>query len=113
MDFMPVKVKEEYLDTGGGNYFSYYRFMDLPSLEFPSVETEQFRDGGDYHSDFLTYIDFRRWVHTINGSCWSKGSGVDETDVGIVAEIVIKYGIGVRFEQQQITFCRESLIQFL
>lgn len=77
MDFMPVKVKEEYLDTGGGNYFSYYRFMDLPLLEFPSVETEQFRDGGDYHSDFIAYIDSRRWVHTINGSCWSRGFGED------------------------------------
>lgn len=74
MDFMPVKIEEEYLDTGGDNYFSYYRHMDRASLNFPSVETEQFRDGDDYHSDFLAYIDPRRWVHTINGSCWKKAA---------------------------------------
>jgi len=72
MNFLPCKVDDIFLDSGGSNYFSLYSKYDLDQLQFsaPIVE-EYFREGKVYHSDLLHFID-NDWVHTINGSNWAR-----------------------------------------
>lgn len=69
-DYMPTQVDGQYLDTGGSNWWSYFRSIDKSSLIFPQEELEQFRDGLDYHGDYVQYFDAKNWVHLINGSGW-------------------------------------------
>lgn len=72
VDFMPVTPGTIYLDSGGGNWYELYSKMDRNMLQFPEECIEPLRDGEDRHSDMLEYFDQKRWLHTINGSCWKK-----------------------------------------
>ena len=72
LDFMPVTPEDCYLDTGGGNWYKFYNLLDKETLVFPSECIEALREGADRHGDSLEYFDNKRWLHTINGSCWKK-----------------------------------------
>lgn len=78
VDFMPVKPKDVYLDSGGGNWYDLYSHLDINQLTFPNECIEPLREGGDRHSDSLEFFDDKLWLHTINGSCWKKIAKEDE-----------------------------------
>lgn len=78
-NYMPTWVGEHYLDTGGSNWYSYFKNIDVSSVIFPEEELEQIRNGSDYHGDYIQYMDGKKWVHLINGSGWkSIAEGKDE-----------------------------------
>ncbi|MCR5049631.1 MAG: hypothetical protein K6A36_00945 [Paludibacteraceae bacterium] len=70
VDFMPVKPKDTYLDSGGGNWYDIYSRLKMEEIYFPDECIEPLRDGGDRHGDSLEWFDNKSWLHTINGSCW-------------------------------------------
>lgn len=78
VDFMPVMPDKVYLDSGGGNWYGLYSQLDRNALEFPTECIEALREGGDRHGDSLEYFDEKRWLHTINGSCWKAVNRSDE-----------------------------------
>lgn len=78
VDFMPVTPNKVYLDSGGGNWYHIYSQMDRAQLHFPTECIEPLRMGGDRHGDSLEYFDDKRWLHTINGSCWKKINNENE-----------------------------------
>lgn len=69
-DFLPAQVDGHYLDTGGCNWYGIYSKLDKNSMRFPTEEFDTLRDGGDYHGDTIELYDNKKWIHTINGSCW-------------------------------------------
>lgn len=71
-DYMPVTPFSTYLDTGGGNYYRLYKGHSPSEYRFPVEQIEVFREGADRHGDSLEYFDDKRWLHTINGSCWKQ-----------------------------------------
>ncbi|MBO7255151.1 MAG: glycosyltransferase family 2 protein [Paludibacteraceae bacterium] len=71
INFLPTTVKNEYLDSGGGNWHSIYSFVDASKLTPCDTTTEQIREGNNYHSDFIQYMD-NCWIHLINGSNWAN-----------------------------------------
>ncbi len=78
INFFPCKIQTVYLDTAGSMYRKLYKNYSLSSLSFDKpVRAVYFRDGNNYHSDLLHYID-DSWLHTINGSNWTKGKSKDE-----------------------------------
>lgn len=87
LDFMPVMPNENYLDTGGGNWYSIYSKMDPSSLTFVSEYVEDFREGGQRHQDQVEIFD-KRWLHTINGSYWKKVENKDDK----IEPLIEKYG---------------------
>ncbi len=79
LDYMPVTPFTTYLDTGGGNYYRLYKGHTPSKFIFPTEEIEVWREGADRHGDSLEYFDQKRWLHTINGSCWKQvAEGKDE-----------------------------------
>ena len=72
VDFMPVTPYQTYLDSGGGNWYDIYSRLNLDQLHFAQEHIEELRKGGDRHGDSLEYFDNKKWLHTINGSCWKK-----------------------------------------
>ncbi len=87
LSFLPCKEDGVYLDTAGALYRSLYRqhCLDASLLATP-VKEEYFRDGNDFHSDLLHYID-NCWVHTINGSNWKKVATKDD----FLKDFLLKY----------------------
>lgn len=83
MDFMPVTPTDEYLDTGGGNWYDIYSRMDMDEMEFASVYTENFRKGNLRHQDQVEIFD-GRWLHTINGSYWLKVESKEDKIEGLI-----------------------------
>ncbi len=77
MNFFPCKIDGVYLDTAGSVYRSLYASYNLSELQLDApLRATYFREGNDYHSDLLHFID-NDWVHTINGSNWTKGRSKD------------------------------------
>lgn len=76
MDFLPSRNQQgTYLDTGGSNWNKHLHRFDFSNITFPNVEQQSIREGNDYHSDMVQYIDNQQWIHTINGSCWKPAGG--------------------------------------
>lgn len=71
LNFLPTTINNEYLDTGGGNWNSIYSHVNIKELTPCEVRTEQIREGNNYHSDFIQYMD-DCWIHLINGSNWAN-----------------------------------------
>jgi len=87
LNFLPYKVENVYLDTGGSNFpvlYSKYQKEDFAFCK-PVVE-KSIREGNCYHSDFVHFID-ESWLHTINGSNWAK---VDSKE-NILKELLNEY----------------------
>lgn len=72
VDFMPVTPYKTYLDSGGGNWYDIYSTLDVDKLAFAEERIESLREGGDRHGDSLEWFDHKKWLHTINGSCWKQ-----------------------------------------
>lgn len=88
LDFMPVNPMGVYLDTGGGNWYRLYKYLDKHKVPVQERVMEPLREGGDWHSDMIQYIDDRTWLHTINGSCWKS---VAEGKDLLVRQILLQY----------------------
>lgn len=88
LDFMPVNPLGSYLDTGGGNWYRIYKYLDKHKVPVHERVMESLREGGDWHSDMIQYIDDRTWLHTINGSCWKA---VAEGKDVLVHQILMQY----------------------
>lgn len=71
VDFMPTKVDNTYLDSGGSNYYTIYKNLEKDNLPMCNVTTEQIGEGTNYHNDYIQYID-DCWIHLINGSNWAN-----------------------------------------
>ncbi len=71
VDFLPTTVEKIYLDSGGGNWNDIYSKFDSAQLPPCDVRLEQLREGDNYHSDFVQYMD-DCWLHLINGSNWAN-----------------------------------------
>mgnify|MGYP004615241357 FL=1 len=69
-DCMPVIPSTEYLDSGGGNWYSLYSHLNRDTLVFPTECIEYLREGNDRYSDCLEFFDDKLWLHTINGSLY-------------------------------------------
>lgn len=67
---MPVIPSTEYLDSGGGNWYSLYSHLNRDTLVFPAECIEYLREGNDRYSDCLEFFDDKLWLHTINGSLY-------------------------------------------
>lgn len=78
VDFMPANYHGVYLDTGGSNWKRIYQYLSEDRCQWISHQLEPLRAGENWHSDTLEYLDGRRWLHTINGSCWKAIAGEDE-----------------------------------
>lgn len=83
LDFMPVTPTDDYLDTGGGNWYDIYSEMDPSKMFFATEYLENFRDGGLRHQDQVEIFD-RRWLHTINGSYWKKVDSKEDMIEGLI-----------------------------
>lgn len=90
IDYMPVTPYNEYMDSGGGNWYRLYSKVDADSCRFPDEEIVPLRDGGDRHGDSLEYFDGRRWLHTINGSCWKRVADGKDSMVRTLLEDILK-----------------------
>lgn len=88
IDYMPIKANDIYLDTGGGNWNRFYHLWQLDALRFPTESVEPFREGGARHGDMLEWFDEHKWLHTINGSCWTA---VAEGKENVVREVLDGY----------------------
>lgn len=72
VDFMPTKPDgTTYLDSGGGNWYGFYSKLNTANLCFATERMEDFRIGGNRHSDQIEIFD-EKWIHTINGSYWKN-----------------------------------------
>lgn len=83
LDFMPVTPRDNYLDTGGGNWYTIYSELDPSQLTFATEYTENFREGGLRHQDQVEIFD-KRWLHTINGSYWKKVTSKEDMIEGLI-----------------------------
>ena len=90
IDYMPVTPDKEYLDSGGGNWYRLYSVSDRSVMKFPNEEIVPLREGGDRHGASLEYFDDRRWLHTINGSCWKAVSDGKDCLVQSVLDEILK-----------------------
>ena len=88
VDFLPVTPYKTYLDSGGGNWYDIYSRLNLQQLNFPDECIEPLREGGDRHGDSLEWFDNKRWLHTINGSCWKQ---ITEGKENLVKQLLDKY----------------------
>lgn len=88
VDFMPVTPVKTYLDSGGGNWYKIYSQLNMNQLIFPEEHIEKLREGGDRHGDSLEWFDNKRWLHTINGSCWKP---VEAGKENMVRELLNSY----------------------
>lgn len=88
VDFMPVTPYKTYLDSGGGNWYDIYSRLDMTALTFPDEFIEPLRAGGDRHGDSLEWFDNKKWLHTINGSCWKQ---VAEGKENLVTQLLDAY----------------------
>ena len=86
LDFMPVTPSDDYLDTGGGNWYDIYSKLNPNELTFASEYIENFREGGLRHQDQVEIFD-KRWLHTINGSYWKKVTSKED----MIEELIEKY----------------------
>ena len=78
-DFLPsFGRKHAFLDTGGGNYFTIYRYLKRDDVKILSVKKyniktkeyyEEERKNEEVYSDEIEFID-DRWLHIQGGSCW-------------------------------------------
>lgn len=88
VDFMPVTPYKTYLDSGGGNWYDLYSRLNRQEMHFPDETIEPLREGGDRHGDSLEWFDGKKWLHTINGSCWKQiADGKDN----LVKQLLDKY----------------------
>jgi len=88
VDFMPVTPYKTYLDSGGGNWYDIYSRLNMQEMHFPDETIEPLREGGDRHGDSLEWFDGKKWLHTINGSCWKQiADGKDN----LVKQLLDKY----------------------
>lgn len=87
-DFMPITIDRTYLDTGGGNWQTIYKDIDIDEVNFITNYTVNFQEGDNRHQDYIELFDDERWVHTINGSYWKK---VDVVKENIMVELIAKY----------------------
>jgi hypothetical protein len=83
-DFLPIMVKNTFLDTGGGNYPVLYKHYDLKSIRFAPAKTCRIKKTEDtvkkdysYHLDCIQVID-RCWLHIIQASNFAKIKGKDD-----------------------------------
>jgi hypothetical protein len=87
LNFMPTKIGDIYLDSGGSNFREIYSKYDKTTLHFcEPVIAENIREGGRFYADMVHYID-RYWLHAINGSNHAKLESKDE----ILANMLSKY----------------------
>lgn len=89
VDFMPIKPDgETYLDSGGGNWTDVYSKLDVENLRFATERMEDFRLGGNRHSDQIEFFD-EVWLHTINGSYWKNVQSKDD----LIADILRQHSM--------------------
>lgn len=88
VDFMPVTPYTTYLDSGGGNWYDIYSRLPLDKMHFPDEHIEPLREGGDRHGDSLEWFDGKRWLHTINGSCWKP---IADGKENLIEQLLHKY----------------------
>ncbi|MBO4529377.1 MAG: hypothetical protein J5767_01930 [Paludibacteraceae bacterium] len=86
VDFMPVQVDGDYLDSGGGNWYDIYSRINRDNIKFATEYLEDFREGGLRHQDQVEIFD-RTWLHTINGSYWKKVESKDN----LIEELIKQY----------------------
>jgi len=89
IDFMPRMKKGVYLDTGGSNWRSLYASLNKNKITTFVIEKQiAFRkqESAKRHADEIEYFD-DCWLHTINGSYWTKVDNKDD----FVNEILKKY----------------------
>lgn len=60
----------------------------MKELAFPEEHIEPLREGGDRHGDSLEWFDNKRWLHTINGSCWKQ---ISKGKDNLVKQLLEKY----------------------
>jgi hypothetical protein len=90
IDFLPVKPKDIYLDTGGGNWYSIYSQIDKDSLEHVSwhhqlIEGTETDEDSWMHS-MIGYGD-DCWLHTMGGSNYNQ---ISEQQLARKKEVVRK-----------------------
>ena len=91
VDFMPVTPDKTYLDTGGGNWYDIYSQLDRSKIVFPNEQVELLREGGDRCGDSLEWFDDKRWLHTINGSCYKNvHEGKNSAIAALLSDIISK-----------------------
>ena len=77
-DFLPCKVDNIFLDSGGRNFYSLYSACDMEKQTFcKPVVLQNIKDGSNYHADYIQIVD-ESWIHAINGSDWAKNGGKDD-----------------------------------
>lgn len=70
LDFMPARYdsdKNNYLDTGGGNWPRIYSNMDRTNMIFCDERVVKVGEGNDRHNDYVELFD-NNFLHTINGA---------------------------------------------
>ncbi len=79
VNFLPCKVGELYLDTGGSNWYSIIQSLGGADsgLKFPTRIRKPIFIQGKKHRDTVDYID-NCWLHTSNGSNWKKIAAKDD-----------------------------------
>ncbi|MDR1516964.1 MAG: hypothetical protein LBS52_02500 [Dysgonamonadaceae bacterium] len=83
-NFLPIMVKNTFLDTGGGNYPVLYRDYNIGKINFAPAKIYRIRkpEGNSkrdysYHLDCVQVID-RCWLHIIQASNFAKIKGKDD-----------------------------------
>ncbi len=85
LDFMPVKVKGHYLDTGGGNWRCLYDALHRDDKTH--LFGAELREGDNFYEDSFHLFDNNRWLHTINGSYWKSSRSKDK----LITTLLNKY----------------------
>jgi hypothetical protein len=70
LNFMPVKVSNIMLDTGGGNWKSLFSALEKKRLKFPSHSYQVLGEGAISCVQSSQIEIIGEWAHSFNGSYW-------------------------------------------
>lgn len=92
INFLPCKVEDLYLDTGGSNWYSLYSTIAGKGMIFPERIRKPVYVNGEKYTDPVDYID-DCWFHTNNGSNWRRQATKNDIVERLIKEFSMQTGV--------------------
>lgn len=97
INFLPCKLGDLYLDTGGSNWYSLYSQIPTGEMIFPGRTRKEVYLNGKKYADPVDYID-GCWFHTNNGSNWRR----EDTHDWVVEQLIKHFSLETSAERIEI-----------